>query len=207
MGGRKPHPYSMMAENNDQNHLTKRDLRERKKNEPTIESRFLKCPAHLSPEAKKEWRRIVKLYDELNVPILTDLDTNALEVYCESFTTYKKAIARVRETSEVYVNKSDQNKPKKNPWLTVANEAALQMKKYGDVLLLDPVSRARAGMVKKNPKDMSPMQHHLMELEKRRKEEEIQRRVQIELERIRREEERKAARENSNPDAVETGVN
>lgn len=160
MAGRKAYPVELMVLTNDKNRLTKKELESRRRNEPKIESAKLRCPAHLSPEAKKEWRRIVKLYRELNRPIVTDLDVNALEIYCEALVTYRKAMKRVRETSEVYVNKGD-NRPRKNPWLTVANESAMQIKKYGEILLLDPVSRARAGMVKNEEQKESPMAQFL----------------------------------------------
>ncbi|WP_019534224.1 phage terminase small subunit P27 family [Paenibacillus ginsengihumi] len=160
MAGRKAYPVELMVLTNDNNRLTKKDIESRRKNEPNIDSAKLRCPAHLSPEAKKEWRRIVKLYRELDKPIVTDLDVNALEIYCEALVTYRKAMEKVRETSEVYVSRSD-NRVRKNPWLTVANEAAVQMKKYGEVLLLDPVSRARAGMVKSDNEKKSPMAQFL----------------------------------------------
>jgi len=144
----------IMNETNDQNRLTNDELKNREKHEPRIKSNFLKCPSYLSEEAKKEWRRIVKLYSELIEPIITDLDISALEVYCNAVVRYRKAIQKVLETSEVYTSKGD-FKPRKNPWQTIANEAADQIKKYGELLLLNPVSRARAGIVK--PKeDMSP---------------------------------------------------
>ena len=109
-------------------------------------SNQFRCPKHMSAEAKAEWRRIVKLYDEMEGMSLNELDTNVLEIYCDSMVTYRKAMAKVRETAEVYVSRNDQNKPRKNPWLTVANEAAAQVKRYGEILLLDPASRAKAGI-------------------------------------------------------------
>lgn len=160
MKGRKPYPFTVMETTNDKNRLTKDQLKGRKENEPKVSSAALRCPGHMSNEAKKEWKRIVKLYRELDQPIMSDLDVNALEIYCEAVATYRKAMAKVRETAEVYVSKSDQNKPKKNPWLTVANEAATQVKKYGEILLLDPVSRARVGLEKSKPKK-SPMADYL----------------------------------------------
>jgi len=157
MKGRKPYPYEVIEVNNDKCRYTKEQLESRKANQPKINSVTLKCPQNLSDDAKKEWKRIVKLYQELSHPLINDLDVNALEIYCEAVVTYRKAMQKVRETSEVYVSKTDPNKPRKNPWLTVANEAAIQVKKYGEILLLDPVSRARAGLVKKKDEDLSPM--------------------------------------------------
>jgi P27 family predicted phage terminase small subunit len=147
MKGRKPYPFQVMESTNDKNHLTKAQLDGRRNNEPQINSSLLRCPGYMSDDAKKEWRRIVRLYRGLDQPIISDLDVNALEVYCEAVATYRKAMQKVRETSEVYVSKGD-NKPRKNPWLIVANEASQQIKKYGEVLLLDPVSRARVGLSK-----------------------------------------------------------
>jgi len=158
MKGRKPYPYQVMNASNDKNHLKKEKLDNRASNEPSIESSILRCPAHMSIGAKKEWRRIVKLYKELSEPIMSDLDVTALEIYCEAVVTYRKAMAKVRETSEVYTSKTDPNKPRKNPWLTVANEATNQIKKYGEILLLDPVSRARVGLAKANIESLSPME-------------------------------------------------
>lgn len=152
MKGRKPYPFEIMHATNDRQHLTKQQLEKRAEAQPNIQSNTLKCPMHISVEAKREWKRITKLYKELENPILSDLDKNALEVYCEALVTYRKALRKVRETAEVYVGAHDPN-PRKNPWLTVANEAANQIKKYGEVLLLDPVSRARVGLAKANQEE------------------------------------------------------
>ena len=157
MAGRHPRPFTIVNANNNKLHHTQAELDARKRNEPKIDSVQLKCPRHLTPEAKKEWRRIVKLYGELKEPIITDLDVNALEIYCEALVTYRKAMRKVRETSEVYRAKSDPEKPRKNPWLLVANDASVQIKRYGEILLLDPVSRARVGLAKAKEEDLSPM--------------------------------------------------
>ena len=163
MRGRKPYPAMIMESTNDKNRLTKDELAKRKKYEPKVKSNYLTCPSHLSEEARKEWRRIVKLYGEIKQPILTDLDCNALEIYCEALVTYRKAMQKVRETSEVYTSKSDQNRPRKNPWLTIANEAAMHIKKYGEILLLDPVSRARVGIAKAKDENLSPIAKFMKE--------------------------------------------
>lgn len=147
MKGRKPYPYVVMDSTNDRNRLTKDELAKRDKHEPRIKSNNLRCPAHLGDEAKREWQRIVKLYKEIKEPILSDLDCNALEVYCNAVVRYRKATQKIAETSEVYASKGDL-KPRKNPWQIIANEAADQIKKYGELLLLDPVSRARVGLAK-----------------------------------------------------------
>ncbi len=56
---------------------------ERQKEEtPKIKSAKLTPPSLLTKDAQKEWRRIVKLYKELNIEILNDLDKQTLASYC-----------------------------------------------------------------------------------------------------------------------------
>jgi len=78
MAGRKAYPYVVMNATNDKNRLTKDEIERRKENEPRIKSNALRCPSHLSDGAKKEWRRIVKLYNEFEKPLLSDLDVNCI---------------------------------------------------------------------------------------------------------------------------------
>lgn len=42
----------------------------------------LRCPGNLTPGAKKEWIRVVKLYKELDIQILNNLDIAVLTAYC-----------------------------------------------------------------------------------------------------------------------------
>jgi P27 family predicted phage terminase small subunit len=150
MQGRKPHPFQLIDENNK---LSKAKIAARKRNQPQTQSSKLWCPTHLCDEAKKEWRRVVKLYRELDKDLISDLDVASLEVYCESVATYQKAMSEVHKTTEVYMTSAG---PKTNPWLTVANNAAIQIKRYGEVLLLDPVSRARAGLAITKTEEKAP---------------------------------------------------
>lgn len=155
MRGRKAHPYQIVNANAKEQKTAKKKLEGRKNNEPKINSFELICPQHLTEEAKIEWDRIKTLYQELDQPIMSDLDVNALEIYCESIVTYRKAMQKVKESSEVYKSETG---PKVNPWLRVANEASKQVKKYGELLLLDPVSRARIGLAKSKKEELDPME-------------------------------------------------
>ena len=151
VAGRKAYPAALMLVNNENNRLTKEQLESRLENEPMPKSARLIVPKGLNDDAKKEWRRVVKLFREMDTMILSDLDVNVLEIYCESVVTYKRAMEKVRASSEVIML---EGQPKKNPWLTVANDAALLVNKYGGILCLDPVSRARVGLEKsKKPVD------------------------------------------------------
>jgi P27 family predicted phage terminase small subunit len=48
-----------------------------------------KMPSHLSPEARREWRRILPLLEERNV--LSRADSTALGIYCETFARWVAA--------------------------------------------------------------------------------------------------------------------
>jgi P27 family predicted phage terminase small subunit len=113
-------------------------------------------------EAKAVWRKTVELYRDLSDPIVTDLDKNALEIYCENMVTFRHAMSKLRETQEVYTSRTDPNKPRKNPWLQVANEASMICKKYGELLLLDPISRTRAGLAKAKEETSSETELYFM---------------------------------------------
>ncbi|MFA6308618.1 MAG: phage terminase small subunit P27 family [Clostridia bacterium] len=148
MKGRKPYPFEQIKANNDKIRKTQAQL-ELRSREPRIKSNELSCPEHLCDEVKKEWQRIVSLYQELNGDFICDLDINAIEIYCEALLTYRKAMKKVRETSEVI---AQDGRPKKNPWMTIANEASITIKRYGEALLLEPVGRARSVIANKDDK-------------------------------------------------------
>ena len=156
MRGVKTHPAQIISLNNKRLKIKNETVQKRIKNEPKIESVNLKCPKSLSPEAQKEWKRIVKLYEEFTEPIICDLDVNVLQIYCEAFERYNKALVNITKSSEVVMIS---NTAKMNPWLRVANDAANIMRQYGELLLLDPVSRARVGLAKTKTEE-DPM-HYL----------------------------------------------
>lgn len=49
---------------------------------PHIKTNRLICPADLTDGAKKEWRRVVKLYRECEIDVFNDLDQETLKSYC-----------------------------------------------------------------------------------------------------------------------------
>ena len=156
MGGRNAFPAHLMLATNDHNKINKEKLMERMENEPRIKSAKLTPPKTLSEEARKEWRRLVKLYRELEENILCDLDINVLEIYCEAVVRHRKAMLEIKKSGEVYVTKTDPHNPKKNPWLGVATDAAMIVARYSGQLLCDPVGRAKAGIAKSKSGQSDP---------------------------------------------------
>lgn len=81
--GRKPKPTALkILEGNP----GKRPLNE---SEPKPEKKAPKCPSWLEPEAKKEWRRMSKILQELG--ILTQIDASAFAGYCQAYARWKEA--------------------------------------------------------------------------------------------------------------------
>jgi P27 family predicted phage terminase small subunit len=160
MPGRKASPYLALSSGK-KPHRSNAELEKRRANEPKIDSARLRCPSRLSNEAKKEWRRLVKLYRGLEEPLLNDLDVNALMVYCEAAVDYAEAKEKLKFSEKIYARPGAFGPvPSVNPWVTIADLAAANMKKFGDILLLDPISRARVGLAKSKEENLSPMESY-----------------------------------------------
>lgn len=81
--GRKPTPTAIkMLEGNP----GKRALN---KNEPKPQKKAPRCPAWLEDEAKKEWKRMGKILEQMG--LLTDMDMAAFAGYCQAYARWKEA--------------------------------------------------------------------------------------------------------------------
>ena len=54
------------------------------------------CPAHLSPSAKAEWKRLAREMHTLG--IVTNLDRSALAGYCQAYGRWVEAEKKLKET-------------------------------------------------------------------------------------------------------------
>lgn len=96
MRGRKPKPVALkLLEGNP----GKRPLPAGKGGASAVPA----CPAHLDPEAKKEWKRIVKELRVLNM--LARIDRAALAAYCQLWARVVKLEGVVQRTGEVLTDK------------------------------------------------------------------------------------------------------
>lgn len=57
--------------------------------EPKPEQKAPPCPKWLEPEAKKEWRRLCKVMEQIG--ILTKMDMTAFAGYCQAYARWKEA--------------------------------------------------------------------------------------------------------------------
>ena len=107
--------------------------------EPQPKQGLPRCPAQLSEEAKREWKRISKELDRLG--LLTVLDRAALSAYCQAWGRWIEAEQRLRQHGVIV--KSPNGFPVQSPYLAVANKAMAQMSKLLVEFGLSPSSRSR----------------------------------------------------------------
>lgn len=107
--------------------------------EPRPDPKPPTCPAHLSPSAKAEWKRLIR--DLFALGVITPFDRAALAAYCVSYGRWVEAERKLRETPILI--KIPSGYIQQSPWLTIANKALELMHRYMAEIGLSPVSRAR----------------------------------------------------------------
>ena len=156
--GRKPQLSVLAGENN---HLTKKEKKQRARNEPTGCKARLKPPASLSEGARAEWKRIVKLYRQLDAEVINDLDINTLAFYCENVAVMQKAEEELKTQPLVVTVDADKGTTKPNPLIKIMNDAGLNIVKAAEQLCLSPVGRARIGKAGAKADKRSEMEKYL----------------------------------------------
>lgn len=97
--------------------------------------------------ARKEWRRIVKELNEIN--IIGNLDLNNLGGYCNAFANYVKATDILKEQS-YYIDRETRNGiiVVKNPMVDIQKGFAEEMRKFAAICGLTIDSRLKVAAVK-----------------------------------------------------------
>lgn len=132
MPGPPKKPTALRLLNNNASH------RPINKNEPVPPAGFPDMPKGMSADAKKEWKRIAPvLYD---MGVLSTIDTAALEAYCECYARWRKAERELAKSSMVYMAKGY---PILNPYLSIANKAMVEMRRFMQEFGITPASRSR----------------------------------------------------------------
>ena len=81
--GRKPKPTALkMLEGNPRGRPLNTE-------EPKPEKKAPRCPSWLEAEAKKEWKRLAKVLE--NMGLLTEMDMAAFAGYCQAYARWKEA--------------------------------------------------------------------------------------------------------------------
>ena len=97
------------------------------------------CPAHLSPTAKAEWKRLARMLNQIG--ILTQADRAALAAYCQAYGRWVEAERKLAETPTLIRLPSGYIQP--SPWLAISNKQMELMQRYMAELGLTPAARAR----------------------------------------------------------------
>lgn len=105
----------------------------------------LTCPKGLSPDAQKEWRRLLRLYRKMQVNILSDLDVPVLSQYCEAVALWKMYQREWKNMKDLdmskYENLKVMDKVRKS-----MNDQSLVLIKLAEQLCITPLGRARMGI-------------------------------------------------------------
>lgn len=133
MAGRKPKPTSLkVLEGNP----GKRQLNQ---NEPKPDTSLPKCPAWLSREAKREWKRISPFLEQAG--LLTQVDRAALAGYCQSYANWKAAEEHIAQEGSTF--ETPNGYQQQTPWVSIAQTNLKNMLKFCAEFGLTPSSRSR----------------------------------------------------------------
>ena len=133
MSGRRPKPTAIRRlEGN-------RGKRAWNHDEPEPPDGIPRCPKHLAPIARTEWRRVARVLHAMGV--LTPIDRAALAAYCQSYAQWVEAEQRPKETPPLLTSPSGY--VQQSPWMAIANKQLELMGRYMTELGMTPASRSR----------------------------------------------------------------
>lgn len=145
LSGRKPTPATLIDPI--EHKKSKEDLNARIEIEESLKaSSKLSCPKYLSDQAKKEWRRVVRLYRSLESDLLCDLDISALAIYCEAWAIYRKAQETWAKYTQVVAANPEAQRVLDKCFLIMEKQSRI-INNISEQLCLTPVGRARMGMM------------------------------------------------------------
>lgn len=103
-----------------------------------------KCPAWLNKDQKAEFRRVVKLLDQIG--LVGAVDANVLTRYAILWMRWREAEAMVDKLGEAFPIRDDDGKVrsfKRSPYATAALELAGQLHRLESALGMNPSARSR----------------------------------------------------------------
>lgn len=104
-----------------------------------LERKAPSCPDHLDAEARREWKRLVKML--LRVRILTEADGLALANLCQAWSTLVKAQTKLNESGLLL--KTPSGYIQQSPLLGIVNNCTEKVVKLSREFGLTPSSRSR----------------------------------------------------------------
>jgi P27 family predicted phage terminase small subunit len=108
-------------------------------NTPKAKPVLPKCPAWLSKEAKKEWRRVAgPLY---RAGLLTELDKNTLAMYCQTWGRFEQCQKILAQEGDTYVQVNGE--PKQRPEYYIMKDGMKELRALITLFGLAPGPRMR----------------------------------------------------------------
>jgi P27 family predicted phage terminase small subunit len=107
--------------------------------EPVPPEAVPRCPGHLSPPARAEWRRLVRVLARMGV--VTAVDRAVLAAYCQAWGRWVEAEEKLKVTPVML--KTPSGHVQQSPWLSVANRQMELMGRCAAELGITPASRSR----------------------------------------------------------------
>lgn len=106
---------------------------------PVAPNALPRCPAHLTPVARKEWRRLAGPLHDMGVLSVTD--RAALAAYCQAWARWVEAEEHLAKGPPLI--KAPSGYVQQSPWLAIANKQLEIMGRFMAELGLSPSARAR----------------------------------------------------------------
>lgn len=114
------------------------------------------CPSHLLPAAKREWKRVTPLLEELG--LVAKIDLAALAVYCQAYGRWRQAEEKIRELNREsplempgLIEKTPSGYKQISVWLQISNRSVEQMYRFLCEFGMSPSARSRV-----TPSDVQP---------------------------------------------------
>lgn len=131
-------------------HLTKQQIREKKEAEAAISVGFSyaqKPPKGLLIDkvAAKEYKRLVKLIEELEILAICDMDIANICGYCNAYSMYFKTTTQLKD-EELTIEKAQGLAP--NPLIEIQHRYASEMRRFGSLIGADVSSRLKLSMAR-----------------------------------------------------------
>jgi len=143
MAGRKAMPTHLKVVSG-KSHMTKEEVKARIEAEEQLTPKAdkVKPPSWLSKEAKKEWKAIAP--ELIRLGLLTNIDINALAVYCDAVAKYAEAAKRLDEEGIIveYTNARGATNLVRSPWTQIASQYATIIRQFLSEFGLSPSARA-----------------------------------------------------------------
>ena len=146
--GRKPKPTALkQLEGNP-------GRRPLQKNEPKPDKRAPRCPSWLEEEAKKEWKRMGKLLEQMG--ILTEMDMAAFAGYCQAYARWKEAEEFITHHGSMI--RTPNGYLQQVPQVSIAQTNLKIMLKFCEQFGLTPSARSRIAAEESSVQDKDPME-------------------------------------------------